>query len=214
MIDTVLLDMDGVISDTVNTHFTIDRQVLGENGINLSLNGVLAAHQGIKDGEFFNKIFRLNKTPEEIRGIEARKWEIAEQLPPNKIKPVEGLYHFLGLLKKRDMKLGIVSSSPRKFIDLVLSSLKISDMFRVVISCSDVKALKPSSEGLLLAAKRLFSEPSNCLVIDDGINGMLAAKEAKMHCIGLVREKRRLSYPADIIVGKLSDITLSLISSF
>lgn len=213
MINTVLFDLDGVIADTGGLHFKIDQQVLKENGRGMSIEGIRAAHSGIKDGEFFKSIFIPGKTLEQVKRIEGEKWRIAESVPREQIIPMPGIYELLNYLHKINMKLGIVSSSTKRFIDLVISSLNIKEMFRTVVCGNDVNALKPSPEGLLLAAKLLASEPQDCLFIDDGINGMVAAKAAKMHAIGFVRKRRQISYPADIIVGSLYDITPALLAS-
>ena len=62
----------------------------------------------------------------------------------------------------------------------------------------------------MLAAKKLKVKPQECLVIEDGLAGMQAAKNAGMKCIGFVKKKNK-KYPADILVDKLSDISLELI---
>ena len=65
---------------------------------------------------------------------------------------------------------------------------------------------KPDPEIFLLAASRINIKPQECLVIEDGISGMEAAKSAKMKCIGLV-EKKSKNYPTKNQVLSLFEIT-------
>ena len=67
---------------------------------------------------------------------------------------------------------------------------------------------KPNPESFLLAASKIKVTPEKCLVIEDGVSGMEAAKSANMKCIGLVNDKNK-SYPTENLVVSLSEITQS-----
>ena len=65
---------------------------------------------------------------------------------------------------------------------------------------------KPEPDVFLLAAQRLNVPPSDSLVIEDGISGMIAAKKAGMRCVALVRDGGESDYPADLVVSDLRQI--------
>jgi beta-phosphoglucomutase-like phosphatase (HAD superfamily) len=69
---------------------------------------------------------------------------------------------------------------------------------------------KPEPDVFLLAAERLGASPKECLVIEDGIHGMVAARKAGMYCVGLVRDDDHdiNVYPADILVKDLREVRL------
>ncbi len=69
-----------------------------------------------------------------------------------------------------------------------------------------VKKGKPDPETFLAVAHDLKSEPQNCIVIEDGTSGMLAAKIAGMKCIGLVRDTKG-TYPTKNLISSLREIT-------
>ena len=66
--------------------------------------------------------------------------------------------------------------------------------------------LIPDPEIFLLAASKIHVDPKKCLVIEDGISGMKAAKSANMKCIGLVSDKNK-NYPTKNLVTSLAEIT-------
>ncbi|MBU1202124.1 MAG: HAD family hydrolase [Nanoarchaeota archaeon] len=71
---------------------------------------------------------------------------------------------------------------------------------------------KPDPESFLLAASKIKVSPEDCLVIEDGISGMKAAKTAGMYCIGLVKDKKAV-YPTKNLVTSLFEVTSEYISN-
>jgi beta-phosphoglucomutase-like phosphatase (HAD superfamily) len=75
------------------------------------------------------------------------------------------------------------------------------DYFDVVITAEDVKKGKPDPEVFTTAAQRLSVKPSECIVFEDAVNGVKAAKNAQMKCIALHSERTDgLLSEADIII--------------
>ena len=103
--------------------------------------------------------------------------------------------------------LAVASASRLPVIDLVLSTLKIKDKFTALTSSREVKNGKPAPDVFLLAAQRLNASPSTCVVVEDGISGMLGARAAGMRCIALVSDDNT-DYPADLIVRDLREVQL------
>ncbi len=85
----------------------------------------------------------------------------------------------------RQLKLGVVSSSPRSVIDFFLDKLGIDDCIgrRARIGAEAVRASKPNPEGYLLAAQALGVDPVDSLVFEDSRAGLLAARAAGMRSI-------------------------------
>ncbi len=98
---------------------------------------------------------------------------------------MHGVLELFRELKKRGIPLGLASSSPHNWINMVFEHFPIRDFFSCVVSSEDVGGRgKPSPEVYLEAAKRLEVEPGSCLAIEDSVNGMLSAKAAEMDCVG------------------------------
>jgi HAD superfamily hydrolase (TIGR01509 family) len=76
--------------------------------------------------------------------------------------------------------IAVASSSHRLVIDAALDSLGIAGLFQVVVASDQVAHGKPAPDVYLLAARELGVDPSSCLVIEDSLNGVLAARAAGM----------------------------------
>ncbi len=77
-------------------------------------------------------------------------------------------------------RVAVASSAHREVIDAALGTLGIGDDFAVVVPSDDVARGKPAPDVYLEAARRLGVEPARCLVVEDSLNGVVAAREAGM----------------------------------
>jgi len=91
----------------------------------------------------------------------------------------------------------------------ILKKAGIINLFKVIITGNDIKRGKPNPDVFLLAALRLNLEPKQCIVFEDAVLGVEAAKRADMICIGIDRyhDPKRLS-KADLVVSDLSKVTV------
>ena len=87
-------------------------------------------------------------------------------------------------LQSHGVKTALVSASPRNIVDAVLDNLG-HDLFPFSISSDDVAETKPNPECYLKAASLSGSEISNCLVFEDSITGITAAKASGAYLIGV-----------------------------
>ena len=87
-------------------------------------------------------------------------------------------------LQLHGVKTALVSASPRNIVDAVLDNLG-HDLFPFSISSDDVAVTKPDPECYLKAASMSGSEISNCLVLEDSITGMTAAKASGAYLIAV-----------------------------
>jgi len=81
-------------------------------------------------------------------------------------------------LKAHGIALTLVSASPRPLVDAALSNFEVSPFVRS-ISCDDVKITKPDPEGYLLAASSGGHDITNCLILEDSLTGVTAAKASR-----------------------------------
>jgi HAD superfamily hydrolase (TIGR01509 family) len=80
-------------------------------------------------------------------------------------------------LRENQVELTLVSASPRSLVDAALLNFAINPFVRS-ISSGDVKVSKPDPEGYLLAASSGGHDISNCLILEDSLTGVTAAKAA------------------------------------
>ncbi len=91
--------------------------------------------------------------------------------------------NFLSALRTKGMKAGLVSNVGIRAIEKALRKMEIHQFFDVVVSRNDVKALKPSSEGIRLALNRLQVQKERALFIGDSLDDIHAAREAGLGVI-------------------------------
>ncbi|MCH7604373.1 HAD family phosphatase [Patescibacteria group bacterium] len=89
-------------------------------------------------------------------------------------------------LLKLNFKLGLVSSSPRKWIDFLLPRLSFSDKLEQIVSLNDRTDLKPKPEpdGYLEVLKNLEADPKLSFILEDSNSGIQAAKASGAYVIG------------------------------
>lgn len=178
-IKTVIFDLDGTLIDSMWMWRDIDIEFLQKFGIELP-EDLQERVQGMSFTEtalYFKDRFALELSIEEIKeDWNKMAWEKYATVIPLK----EGVKRLLDFLKDSGIKLGIATSNSRELVDLVTKNLGIAGYFDSIRTSCEVKAGKPSPDIYLLVAEDLQVEPSECLVFEDVIQGIMAGKNAGM----------------------------------
>ncbi len=206
MVKAVIFDMDGVISDTQKIHSAIESEILNRYGINLTSDQITDRYAGVRTTQFFKELLDEKKATYDLKELINEKWKKMKELSEKEVDAIPGSIEFIKDLHKNNIPLAVASSSHFDYVQTVLEKLEIIDMFQVIVSGDQVNKGKPDPESFLLAAKKINTNPEDCLVIEDGKSGMLAAKSAGMKCIGLVNDKHK-DYPADILITDMHELS-------
>jgi HAD superfamily hydrolase (TIGR01509 family) len=216
----IIFDMDGVITQSEYIHSSVEAELFRPFGIHLDPEEITARFSGVSNREMFPILFQEHGiTPSvDVATLERKKCEMAcAYVKEHGVKPVLGSLEFIRALKKKGLRLAVASGSAREFIHVLLTAVGIIDTFDALISSDEVSRGKPAPDVFLGAASLLKLQPSNCLVIEDAHSGILAAKAAKMRCIGIQGNppSRQDLRKADLVVpgfSKLSpDVVLELL---
>jgi beta-phosphoglucomutase family hydrolase len=209
----VIWDMDGVIADTAPFHFHAWQKAAQDRGISFTEDDFRDTF-GKRNPEIIAEKFGRDIPPQESDGIAQRKEELFRRIAAQSIKPFPGVLNLMLSLRSAGWKMALVSSTPAENIKLILRSLEINSLFDTIVTDKDVLRGKPDPEGFLLAAERLGVSPSNCVVIEDAIAGVKAAKNAGMKCIAVTNTHPadRLK-EADLVVDSLELATVSTVES-
>lgn len=100
-------------------------------------------------------------------------------------KAMEGLHYILEYFQRKNVKTGLASSSPVRLIDSVLKHLDIRSHFQAVYSAEFEPFGKPHPAVYLACASDLAVPPVHCLAFEDSVNGMVAAKAARMKVVAV-----------------------------
>jgi len=205
----VIFDLDGVLADSEPSWDDIDAKLLSEYGVayrgehHREVLGV--SYKG--SVEFFKKTFNITAPTEELM---RRRGEIATEFFANKI----GLFpHVKEVLEElRDMKLWLavatssVSASARPFLD----RHQLTSFFDVIITGDEIERGKPAPDIYLRVAEKLRIAPEECLVIEDSLSGVGAAKAANMRVAAIPDrrfvDRRDYQEQADHVLESLAEI--------
>ncbi|MBU1000032.1 HAD family phosphatase [Patescibacteria group bacterium] len=209
MINAIIFDMDGVISDTLSIHCEAESKVLLRYGIQISPQEILSEFNAVPDRVMFKTLFKRFNCSFDLQKVEDEKWELFQELAKDKIQTIPGSLKFINILKKNGFILGLASSAPLRIINLVLETLRIREKFQAVVCTEEVKNGKPAPDIFLLAANKLKVNPRDCVVIEDAVKGIQAAKAAGMKCIAITTtHKKEELKKADKIIDSFEELSI------
>lgn len=186
MIKAVIFDMDGVIIDSEPIHLEFAMELFNKLGFNMSKEeyGKFVGTTSKYMWDTIKNKYNLKNTIEELIDMERNGFFDFLSSPDKSIEPIAYIPELLKALHENNYKIALASSSPIKLIEFVMESLKIRKYFDELVTGDFVKRSKPEPDVFLYAADKLGALPEECVVIEDSHNGVLAAKNAGMKCIG------------------------------
>ncbi len=197
----VLWDMDGTLIDSEEFHWIAWQKAMSAEGIRITHEQFLASF-GQRNDSILPRWLGPAATPESITRIGNAKEELYRDLVlKNGISPLPGVATWLERLHEQGWLQAIASAAPRANIDVILKSLGTADRFQGIVSAEDVHKGKPDPEVFLTAASRVGVTPDRCIVVEDAVAGVEAARNAGMRIIGVSGDGKRL--PADVVVKSL-----------
>ena len=181
----LIFDMDGVLVDSEPLHYAAEKELHKQLGITVpkSLFHEFVGLSLTKMWERLKKEYSLRDSVDDLveHDINFRGGFFAGQ---KSIPLIPGIKTLLERLKASHIPITIASSSSPNIIDITLQKSGLDVFFDHYISGQDVTHGKPAPDIYLKAAELLNIDPASCLVIEDARNGIIAAKEAGMFCIG------------------------------
>ncbi len=209
MFDAVIFDWDGTLADTRKAIVISFQKALKE--INLEVpTQYIERRIGIGASETFREILRAaNRRVDEkvVKQLVERKSKVQIQLA-SEVVLFEGARELLEALRGK-VKVGLASMNSRAVVMHLLQINGIADCFDTVLTVEAVSHSKPDPEIFLKTAEQLKAKPQACVVFEDSLFGVKAAKSANMGCIAVttgVYTKQELEVEKpDLIVKTLND---------
>lgn len=183
--ELVIFDFDGVIADSEVISLSSLRHTFESFGITISLNEVRDRFLGVSLAKIAQTMNDLGR-PDDTEGFK-RAWErnLFERFR-RELEPVTGIEHLLDRLSSRGIRFCIASSGTFERIGVALDAIGLTGKFEHVYSAELVKKGKPAPDLFLHAAAHMGATPDRCLVVEDSLFGIQAAKRAGMTCIGFL----------------------------
>lgn len=204
----VLWDMDGVLVDTGEFHFQAWREVLANYGITFSYE----FHQetfGMNNTGILSLLLGDRLTPELLSEIGDRKEARFRAAVRGHAEALPGVCTWLERLHDVGARQGIASSAPMANIDTLIDELGLRGYFDAIVSGVDMPG-KPEPVLFLEVALLLEIPPENCVVVEDAVAGVEAAKRAGMKCIAVTTTSPAEALrAADVVVDRLDALPAS-----
>ena len=172
-----LFDCDGTVADSMPPHYIAWKRALDECGATFT-EAQFYGWGGLPAEAVIKRLNREQGLDLQASLVSQRKEEFYfETLPTLKAVP-EVLEHVLEAHGR--IPIAIVSGSTRESVEASLRTLGLLDLFNTLVCAGDYVLGKPNPEPFLLAAERLGIAPADCLVFEDAMPGIEAAKTAGM----------------------------------
>lgn len=216
-IEAVIFDMDGVISDTQKYHAKAESRLLKEHfDISLCPEKITERFAGVANKVMFEQILSENDVEinvDKITEIVSKKWDVMFEILDTDLQAIHFVEQLIDKLRAAQFRLAVASASTPKFINRVIKQLGLLNYFEFLVSASNVENGKPAPDIFLRASSLLGVPPQKCVVIEDGVSGMIGANRAGMKSIGLVSEKDKSKYPATLLVQSLEELDIKVIQN-
>lgn len=185
MIKAIIFDLDGLLIDSEPFWQEAEKKVL--NKLNLATNTyALQDIQGMRTSEIINDWYQIcpwvGMTKLEV--INALEQDVVHSIR-ERGQAMPGVYQTLEFFQQQAVPMAIASSSASCIINAAIRKLNIDHFFSAICSGEDEDFGKPHPSVYLTASKRLECRPSECLVFEDSINGLIAAKAARMKVVAI-----------------------------
>jgi sugar-phosphatase len=183
MIKAIIFDMDGLLVDSEPYWKIAEKICFGKLGLTLT-DELLRQVMGFRLTEVVEHWYNYQPWGEKnFEAVEADVLETVKQLIIENADALPGVMQTLELCKKNGYKVALASSSAMSLINVVVDKLNIRHYFDLLVSAEFEPYGKPHPSVFLTTAKKLNVLPTECLVFEDSVNGMIAAKAARMKCI-------------------------------
>ena len=203
----IIWDMDGVLVDTGEFHFQAWSRALPEYGISFSRE-LFTATFGMNNAGILEVLLGEPPAPELLAEISDRKEQLFRQAVRGRVQPLPGVLAWLERLKAAGLRQAIASSAPPANIDALVDELGLRDHFDAIVSGSDLPG-KPDPALFLKAARLIGVPPERCVVVEDAVAGVEAARRAGMKCIAVTTTSPAHALnEADVIVERLDALPL------
>lgn len=175
----VIFDLDGTLVDSMWMWKSIDIEYLERFHLPVpeDLQKDIEGFSFSETAHYFKNRFKL---PDSIEKIKADWNQMAKEIYETRVFLKNGAKEFLDYCRKNHISLGIATSNSRELVDAVIHALGLDDYFSCIMTACEVAKGKPAPDIYLAVADRLAVAPSQCLVFEDIVPGILAGKNAGM----------------------------------
>lgn len=209
-IRAVIFDMDGVLTNSEPLINEAAIAMFKEKGLTVQPDDFLP-FVGAGEERYVGGVAEKYGFPFDPVAGKQRTYEIYFSLVPTKLEAFPGVPELVNACRKAGLRVAVASSADRVKVAVNLKKIELPlEWWDAVITGELVKHKKPAPDIFLVAAQNLNIHAADCVVVEDAVNGIQAAKAAGMRCVAVAQTfpADRL-HEADIVRNTIADIQLS-----
>jgi beta-phosphoglucomutase len=190
MIKGVLFDMDGVLVDSESFICKAAIMMFGELGIEVKPED-FQPFVGMGENRYIGGVAELHGIKVDIQKVKARTYEIYQKIVRGKLSPLPGALQFISRCRNKGYRLALATSADTIKMEVNLKEIGLSrNSFNTIITGLDVSKKKPFPDIYIKAAENLGLKPEECLVVEDAVSGIKAARAAGCKCLAVTSSFR------------------------
>ena len=184
MVKGIIFDMDGTMVDSLPYHHEAWKIFFNENKVE-NFSEKLKDYKGGGTLDLMKAVYGDRYSLKELKKMSDEKEIIFRRIYKGNIKPIKGFKKFLNDVKSRNILVGLASNAIRKNVSLIIKELEIYDDFDSIICGDEVDNGKPNPEMFNKNIDRFKINKNECLIFEDSLEGIKAAKYSNINVIGI-----------------------------
>ena len=186
-IRAVIFDMDGVLTDSEPLINAAAIAMFKEKGLEVQ-PGDFLPFVGAGEDRYIGGVAEKHRFPLDSPAAKRRTYEIYLALVPMRLKAFPGAPELVRACRQAGLRCAVASSADAVKIVANLRQIGLPpETWDAVVTGEDVGPKKPAPDIFLSAATRLGLDPAQCVVVEDAVNGVQAAKAAGMRCVAVAQ---------------------------
>jgi HAD superfamily hydrolase (TIGR01509 family) len=215
-IKAAIFDMDGLIIDSEPFWQESHIKALKQHGVQITRDDVRKVA-----GTRTDEVVQHWIDTYDLSGVYSEELEhkvITEVIKRIRLngKELPGVRKLISILEKQSIPIAVASSSSPEIIDAVLDKLKLRSHIKLACSAKFELRGKPDPGVFITTAIKLGVEPANCIVFEDALSGIKAAKSAGMVCVAVPEDinmdNQEIKHLADLVVPSLDVLSWPVIT--
>lgn len=212
-IRAVIFDMDGVLTDSEPLINAAAVAMFAERGVTVQPEDFVP-FVGTGEDRYIGGVAEKYGVKLDLAAAKKRTYEIYLDLVPERLAAFPGAVELVRSCRAAGLKVAVASSADRIKIDANLRQIGLPlGEWDAIVSAEDAARKKPAPDLFLAAASRLALHPSQCVVVEDAVNGVAAAKAAGMRCVAVAQTfPAQQLQAADLIRGGIAEVKVEDLS--
>lgn len=206
----IIFDMDGTLVETTEADFKAWQRVFRDHGRELSFEDYFPL-LGRKSQDVVQHVLHL-KGEEAQENMRRKMYYFEAFIKQNGLQLLPGANGLLEELKSAGVPLGLATSSRQPKMRMVMEKTGLFPFFNTIVTGEMVEQGKPSPDIFMLTAERMGIHPLECVVVEDAVHGITAARTAGMKSVAIVstHEASQLK-DAHLVINSYSELNLEIL---